>query len=246
MRGSLRGLAFPGIAALAGIAVLLALGFWQLNRLAWKEALIARVEMRFDAPPAPAPGPADWPALDLAAAEYEPVTVTGRFQNDREVYVVTTLTDPKGPARGVGYLVMTPLTTAGGWSVYVNRGFVPRERKYANTRPEGQVEGEITVTGLLRAPRKSAWFEPGDGISDNEWFSRDPQAFAAVYGPSGPIAPYIIDAFFDPALPGGLPQGGETIVSFPNNHFGYALTWFGLAAALAGVFAAFAWSRLKT
>jgi surfeit locus 1 family protein len=63
--------------------------------------------------------------------------------------------------------------------------------------------------------------------------------------PGDRVAPYIIDARFDPSLPGGLPQGGETIVDFPNNHLGYALTWFGLAAVLAGVSGAYAWRQLK-
>jgi surfeit locus 1 family protein len=70
--------------------------------------------------------------------------------------------------------------------------------------------------------------------------------YAAAYPlPSHDVAPYLIDAVYDPSLPGGLPQGGETVVDFPNNHLGYAITWFGLAACAAGVFVAFAISRLK-
>ena len=86
---------------------------------------------------------------------------------------------------------------------------------------------------------------PGDNAAGNEWFSRDPALYAANASlPSTDIAPYIIDANFDPSLPGGLPQGGETIVDFPNNHLGYAITWFGLALCCAGVFVALAMSRL--
>lgn len=90
------------------------------------------------------------------------------------------------------------------------------------------------------------WFTPGDDVAGNAWFSRDPKLYATAYGaPSPDVAPYIIDADFDPSLPGGLPQGGETVVDFPNSHLGYAITWFGLALALAGVFVAFAVGRLR-
>ena len=244
--GAIRRLLVPGLFTLVALVILIALGVWQVQRLHWKEALIARVTARLDAPPVPAPAPDAWASLDLSDLEYQPVTVSGHYRNADEVHVVYTLTSPHGPVGGLGYLVMTPFETDGGWLVYVNRGFVPRERTYAQSRPEGQIEGETTVVGLLRQPAKSSWFSPGDDISDNSWFSRDPDAYARAYGlPPANVAPYIIDARYDPALPGGLPQGGETVVSFPNNHLQYAVTWFGLAAALLGVFVAFAWGRLK-
>ncbi|MCR4282012.1 MAG: SURF1 family protein [Bauldia sp.] len=241
-----RSLLLPAVATLAALAVLLSLGVWQLQRLAWKEGLIAQVNVRIAAPPVAAPGPAEWPALDLAALEYLRVAVTGTFADDKEAYVVHTLTEPKGKFGGIGYLVMTPLTTADGWTVYVNRGFVPRDRKYPDARPAGAVAGETTVNGLLRAPRQRSWVTPGDDVAGNAWFSRDPKLYASAYGaPSPDVAPYIIDADSDPSLPGGLPQGGETVVDFPNSHLGYAITWFGLALALAGVFVAFAVGRLR-
>ena len=242
----LRRLLVPGVFTVAGLAVLVALGLWQLERLRWKEALIARVESRIDAPPVAAPGPDSWAALDLGELEYQPVTISGRYRNAGEIHVVYTLTDPHGPVGGIGYLVMTPFETDDGWLVYVDRGFVPRDRKDATTRQGRRIEGETTVTGLVRQPSRRAWFTPADDPQKNEWFSRDPKIYAAAAGlPAAEVAPYIIDARFDPALPGGLPQGGETIVSFPNNHLQYAVTWFGLAAALLGVFLVFARGRLK-
>lgn len=240
-----RSLVLPGLATLVALTVLLALGTWQLQRLAWKEALIAQVDARVDSTPVPAPGPEQWPALDLAEEEYQPVTVTGTFDERREVYVSFTQTRPRAAFGGVGYLVMTPLLTPDGWAVYVNRGFVPADRRYPNQRPEGSPEGETTVTGLLRQPVPKPWFV-GDGISDNIWFSRDPALWAETYGaPSSEVAPYIIDALYDPDLPGGLPEGGTTLVAFPNSHLGYAITWYGLALALVGVFVTFARRRLK-
>jgi surfeit locus 1 family protein len=242
----MRRLLWPAIAAAAAFAILVSLGVWQLQRMQWKEALIARVEAGLTAEPAPAPGPEEWPALAVGDAEYRAVTVSGRYLNDQEIFVNETLTEPNGPLGGFGFFVMTPFHTDGGWIVYVNRGFVPRDRKAPETRNQGMIDGDATVVGLLRQPRHRAWFMPSDDVAQNEWFSRDPVAFAAAQGRSPTaVAPYYIDARFDPALPGGLPQGGETIVSFPNNHLQYALTWFGLAAGLAAVFALFARSRLR-
>ena len=246
MTSAWRKLAVPAIATLVVCAILVGLGVWQLGRLAWKEALVAQVFARLTAAPLAAPAPADWPHLDFAALEYQPVTVTGKFLNAAEAHVIYTLTAPKGAVGGLGYLVMTPMQTDGGWIVYVNRGFVTREKKNPATRAEGQIEGETTVTGLLRRPADRSWFMPGDNAAGNEWFSRDPALYTANASlPSKDVAPYIIDANFDPSLPGGLPQGGETIVDFPNNHLGYAITWFGLALCCAGVFIAFAISRLR-
>lgn len=224
-----------------GFVVLVSLGVWQVQRLAWKEALIARVEARLDADPVAPPAPDEWGRLDLAGVEYRPVRVSGRYLNDLEVHVVHTLIDPKGPVGGIGYMVLTPFVTSDGWIVYVNRGFVPRERKDSATRPEGQVEGTTAVVGLLRQPYEPAWFSPGDDPAANQWFSRDPAAFIAQGDlPDTPVAPYLIDVFAEPAPPGGLPQGGETLVRFTNNHLQYALTWFGLAAALVAVTIAYA------
>lgn len=237
-----RALVLPGLAALAGIAILVSLGLWQVERLQWKTALIERVEAGLAAEPVAAPGPDQWANLDIVAREYQRVAVAGVFDHDREIHVIATLPDPKGPAGGIGYFVMTPLVTNDGWTVYVNRGFVPRERVSPETRREGLVEGETAVTGLLRAPRRRAWFMPGDDATGNAWLSRDPLLYVETLGLlAAGVAPYYIGADYDPALPGGMPQGGETIVEFPNNHLGYALTWFGLAAALAAVFVAFAW-----
>lgn len=236
----------PGIATALAFTILVGLGIWQVQRLFWKEALIARVDERVDAAPIPAPGPATWAGVEADNIEYQPVTVSGRFLHEDEAHVFTTLNAPRGPFGGLGYLVLTPLATDDGWFVYVNRGFVPEDRKSAATRPTGQIEGEVTVTGLLRLPRRANWLSAKDDPAGNVWFSRDPELLAEWNGlPPAQVAPYTIDTRFDPELPGGLPQGGETLVTFPNNHFGYALTWFGLAAVLLGVFVVFARGRLK-
>lgn len=242
-----RKLAGPGIVTAVAVAILVSLGTWQANRLAWKERLVAQVTARLDDAPVPAPGPSEWPGLDVSAAEYTPVSVTGTFDETREAYVIFALTRPRGPHGGPGYMVMTPLETTEGWTVYVNRGFVPADRKLPAQRPGSSVSGQVSVAGLLRVPSQRPWYVLSDDAAGNAWFSRDPMLYAAAYGaPSAQIAPYIIDAAFDPSLPDGLPQGGETPITFSNNHLGYAITWYGLALAAIGVFIAFARRRLSS
>ncbi len=241
----LRGLIVPGIATLAALAVLIALGTWQLQRLAWKNDLVAQVEARLASPPIPAPPPAEWAGLDLDALDYQPVAITGRFLNDRESHVFIGLTQARGPLSGPGFFILTPLVTSEGWTVIVNRGFVPQPLKDPATRAASQIEGEVTVSGLLRRPELRNPFTPPDDPVRNMWFTRDPVAIAASVAPGAEAAPYTIDAAYDPTLPGGIPQGGESVVSFPNNHLMYAFTWYALGLVLVAVSIAFARGRLR-
>jgi surfeit locus 1 family protein len=241
-----RGLLLPGALALVGIAILSGLGVWQVQRLAWKQDLIARIEARTKAAPVPAPGPADWRTLPEGWLDFRPLTITGTFLHDDEVHVFTSLGSPSGRYGGAGYWIMTPLRTTEGWYVVVNRGFVPEDRKAVTTRAPSNRAGDATLAGLAQQSYLGNRFTPDDNPVRNIWFRRDPVAIAASVGLAADrVAPYMIDAFFDPSLPGGLPQGGETRLSFPNDHLQYAVTWFGLAAALAAVFAVFAWGRLQ-
>ena len=234
---------WPGAAILAAFALLVGLGVWQVERLGWKENLIAAVSARIHRPPVPLPAAAQWPSLDLDAWQYRPVTVRGHFRNDDEAHVFITLTRPRGAVGGEGYWVLTPLVLDGGGTVIVNRGFVPLAKADPATRPASLPEGEVTVHGLVRLPQGSNMFTPAAQPQRHLFYARDPEAIAAAYH-LGPVAPFTIDADASPN-PGGLPQGGETRVSFPNNHLQYAFTWFGLAAILAAFTAAWAWRRVK-
>jgi surfeit locus 1 family protein len=138
---------------------------------------------------------------------------------------------------------MTPLELPSGASVIVNRGFVPLGSKDPASRAAGQSAGGITVTGLLRMPEQAGWFAPQNDPARNAWYRRDPGEIARTQKLER-AAPFTIDADATPN-PGGLPEGGRTRLNLPNDHLGYALTWFGLALALAGVFAVFVWQRLK-
>ncbi len=215
-----------GLLAALGVAGLTALGAWQLERRVWKLDLIERVERRTHAAAMAAPGPAQWPQMVRARDEYRHLQLTGRFLNDRETLVraVTEL--------GGGYWVLTPFRTDAGFTVLINRGFVPPERRDPRTRAAGEIGGPTIVRGLLRVSEPGGAFLRANAPADNRWYSRDVAAIAAARHLSN-VAPYFVDADAEPNE-GGLPVGGLTVLSFPNNHLVYALTWFALALMLAG------------
>ncbi len=231
-KGALRALAWPSAFAAAGLVLLVGLGVWQLQRLGWKEGLIRAATERAGQPPAPVPVEADWPRLDPNEAEYRRVRLEGRFRHEDEALVFTDLADPKGPSGGVGSWVMTPLTLDDGSVVLINRGFVPANRADPSRRAEGQVGGEVEIVGLMRWSEARNPFTPADDPAKGAWYTRDTRAIGRAKGLTR-VAPFYIDA--EASAPGGLPQGGETRLAFPNRHLEYALTWFGLAGALAVV-----------
>lgn len=215
-----------GLLALCLVAALLfaGLGTWQVQRLSWKRDLIARVEARIHATPVPVPARRDWATFDARETEYQRVQLRGVFLHDRETRI-DALTD-----RGSGAWVVTPLESADG-VVLVNRGFVTPALAPASARPAGQVTGEVTVTGLLRASEPGGRIlRPNEPAADR-WFSRDVAAIARARGLPD-VAPFFIDADATPN-PGGAPLGGMTVVRFRNAHLAYAATWFGLAALCA-------------
>ncbi len=203
-------------------ATFVALGVWQVQRLAWKTELIAQVDARVHAAPVPAPGPEAWPTISRERDQYRRVVVRGVFLHDREtrVQAVTDL--------GAGAWVMTPMRTDRGFTVLVNRGFVPPERRDPATRAAGQATGPHTVVGLVRLSEPGGGFLRRNDPNTDRWFSRDVDAIAEARGLSD-VAPYFIDADVT-ANPGGWPRGGLTVIRFANSHLVYALTWFGMAA----------------
>jgi surfeit locus 1 family protein len=206
------------------------LGVWQVQRLAWKQELIRQVDARIHAAPVAAPAPDQ--TITRQADQYRRVVVSGRFDHQHEA-LVKAVTD-----LGPGYWVMTPLVTDRGFTVLINRGFVPSERQKPTDRAAGQVEGETTVVGLLRLTEPGGGFLRANDPAGDRWFSRDVAGIAKARGLSGPVAPYFIDADATPN-PGGWPRGGLTVVRFANSHLIYALTWFGLALMSAAGFVLF-------
>jgi surfeit locus 1 family protein len=214
------------VLATLAFVTLISLGNWQVRRLHWKEALLASVEQQLQAPPITL---AEAEALPRSEIEYRPMTVTGRFEHDRERHFFATYQGQSG------YYVYTPLRLADGRAIFVNRGFVPFDMKDAATRTEGQVTGTVTVTGLARdrLDEKPSFAVPENDIGQNIFYWKDIDAMAQSTGLSaGEVVPFFVDAD-DAPNPGGLPVGGVTRISFPNDHLQYAITWYGLAATLA-------------
>lgn len=246
MTDRVRLLVLPTLAMLVTVAILMALGTWQMQRLAWKTGMIAMVESRAGAAPVDFPATATWGALDPETVDYLPVRLTGRFRHADEVHVYWPLTEPKGPVGGPGYFVFTPLERADGSMVFVNRGFVPDARKDAATRAEGQITGEVTIEGLVRLPEAANAFTPPEDLARNRFYQRDPKLFAKARGLDPvKVAPVMVDAAASATPAGGLPQAGETLMVFRNNHLQYAGTWYGLALCCLGVYAVFVRARLK-
>lgn len=228
-------LALLGLFGIVLFAGFVALGTWQVYRLGWKRELIARVDARVHAAPTPAPGPAQWPTVDANSAEYRHVSLHGHYLYDRQTLIWA------GTSLGSGYWVLTPLQQDDGTLVLVNRGFVPPEWCGLKGGCAPGPAGELTVTGLLRLSERPNFIRRNDAAR-NSWYTRDVPAIAAARGlDAARVAPYFVD---EDAAPGtdlakpAWPQGGLTVVSFPNNHLSYLITWYLLALMVlaAGIY----------
>ena len=131
---------------------------------------------------------------------------------------------------GPGYWIFTPARLTDGATVMVNRGFVPDGRQNPKTRAAGELSGPVEIVGSLLWPEQRHWFTPNDDPAHNLWFVSDPRAIAAAKH-IGPVAPFYVEQE-SPVPPGGLPKPGKLVVSLPDNHLQYALTWYGLALVL--------------
>lgn len=228
---------FTGIAVLIALAILISLGTWQVERLYWKEGLLADIAARRNAAPVQL---ADIEQMLSSGTdiEYRPVTVTGRYVNNKERHFLATW---RGEA---GFYVYTPLELADGRYLFVNRGFVPYENKEPEMRMQGQLTGQQSVTGLARnrLPGKPSWVVPDNDIAKNIFYWKDIDAMASSDGfDASKVVPFFIDADSTPN-PKGFPIGGVTEIDLPNNHLEYAFTWYGLAAVLV-VVVALSWFR---
>ncbi|MGE0283447.1 MAG: SURF1 family protein [Rhizobiaceae bacterium] len=222
------------IGGVLAFIVLIGLGTWQIQRLHWKEALLATIAERMAAPPLSV---ADIEqkvlANTLQDVDYYAVTATGLFRHESERHFFATW---KGET---GYYVYTPLQLVDGRFVFINRGFVPYELKDPAKRLQGQIAaGPVTINGLSRnvLTEKPSFVVPDNDPAKNIFHWKDIRAMTASAGlpADAVVLPFFIDADATPN-PGGLPIGGVTMIDLPNNHLQYALTWYGLAAALVAV-----------
>jgi surfeit locus 1 family protein len=225
-----KGLVGLTAATLAGLALLLGLGVWQIQRLHWKEGLIAQIEARTKGPPITLED-----ALALAREGRDPsywrVRVDGRFHHALERYLYA-VSDGR-----VGWHVITPLETEAGEMVLIDRGFVPDELKDPSSRALGEVGNLVTVTGIVRAPDTQGLFIPDNEPRANRWFWRDLGAMTRSMFPDATVevAPFYLEAE-KANVPGGWPEGGQTRLALPNNHLQYAITWFLMAGALLVIY----------
>lgn len=239
--------------ALAGVVLFLgfvALGTWQVERRAWKLALIERVEGRVHAPPSPIPPEAAWPTVNAADFEYLPVNVQGNWLPGKTV-LTTAVAE-----LGAGFWVISALQQADGTTVLVNRGFVPQDQRSrwlpdapattnstATTLPAAEA---VQITGLLRMTEPGGGFLRINDAAGGRWFSRDVAAISTALGLPR-AAPFFIDAGLPAATTaapgssgdidarsasasaGPWPRTGMTVIRFHNSHLVYTLTWYGLA-----------------
>jgi len=213
----MRRVLFPILIGLVGACILLALGTWQMQRLAWKEAVLADIAGKIAAKPVALPQ-----SPDPLADRYLPVTVTGRIEGAP----LRVLTSPRGA--GPGYRLVSVLD-AGGRRVLLDRGFLPADS------PVPEPAGEIVVTGNLHWPAETDSFTPApDG---DLWFARDLTAMAKALG-AEPVM--IVAREVSPPEPGVTPQPVDTN-GIPNDHLQYAITWFSLAAIWLGMTGYWVW-----
>jgi surfeit locus 1 family protein len=220
---------WPTLIAFFMLATLLGLGTWQVERLHWKQNLIATIKTRINTAPVDVAST----ALNVDDADYHHASAFGLFQHDKEMYLASISLKGEG-----GYHVLTPLRLENGRFLLVDRGWVPYDKKSPFARREGQVFGPVMVKGILRKPRHH-WMQPDNHPAQNEWYAVDLAAMVkAVNVPE--FLPLVLEADATPN-PGGLPIGGQTRIDLPNNHFVYALTWYGLALVLIVIYGLSGW-----
>ena len=248
-----RALLVPILMMAIALPTLIGLGIWQLRRLGEKQALLARIEMRTKLPPQQvtlkeliASG------LDADQLDYTPLELNGRFLHEGEAHVFTNREEGAGQGfGGPGYDILTPFVAEGGGVILVDRGFVPDTRRDTLTRKAGQIEGQVSIAAIARRPERRTYLDVADDPKKNQFAIRDPRVILAVKlgdAPRADLRP-LVDAIYldlrEPIPAGGLPAPNRTQIDIPNNHFQYALTWFGLALVFAGMFAVFLRSHFQ-
>jgi len=240
--GRLRaGLAVPAVFALVALIAFVGLGTWQIQRKAWKEALIETLEQRLSAAPVELPPRQRWATLDADNDEFRRVKLTATFVPGAQALVYTSGSALRSDVSGPGYWVFALARVPSGGLVVINRGFVPEGRQDPATRAAGEVSMPVEMVGAMRWPEPRGFFTPKDDPARNLWFVRDPATIAAAKG-WGEVAPFLIE-LESPQPPGGLPHAGALKVNLRNEHLQYAITWYGLAAVVVVMFAF--WLRVQ-
>ena len=220
---------WPTLVTVLGVAILVTLGTWQLRRLAWKEELIAQAQAGLSAPPAALPTD----AVDYRSFDHRRLALRGRFLHDVAFGYGFTAREGRPGGR-----LLTPLALADGRTLLVDRGWLPSALLPPAVPSDLQPQGEVAITGVARyrGEHRPAWFQPDNDPAARRWYGWDLAAMARATG--RPLLPLVLAADPAPGAP-DLPHAEPAILDYSNNHLGYALTWYGLAASLVGVYVAF-------
>jgi surfeit locus 1 family protein len=235
------GLFIPAVLAFAAFTILAGFGMWQVERKAWKEALIENLDRRVNADPVALPPVDRWPGLSVAADEFRRVMFEATIDPAHEVLVYTVGSAVRPDVSGPGYWVFAPARLAGGGTVVLNRGYVADgQRQAARQVPADRV----TLAGALRWPEERGLFVPKDDPGRSLWFVRDHITMARAKG-WGEVAPFYVELETPSGEGPGMPRSGRMKASLRNDHLQYALTWFGLAVVLVFVFGFWVRSRMR-
>ncbi|GAB4232999.1 MAG: SURF1 family protein [Kiloniellaceae bacterium] len=224
---------------LPALAILIALGSWQVQRLGWKEEQIAIRQERSQPPGMELP--ASFP--DPEGIEFTRVTLRGEFLHDQEFYLGS-----RTESGRVGIAVVTPFRLQDGRTILINRGWVPEERRDPATRAEGQLQGEVQIDALLRTDgwKGFDFVKPPNKPEERFYFWLDLPAMARTLKGGGVDDPIIEEVYADAVateIPGGLPIGGQTRIQLKNDHLEYAITWYSFAVILAVIYVLFHYRR---
>lgn len=215
--------------ALAMVSMLIGLGVWQLHRKDEKRALIAALTDRLAAPPVVLPPKYRWTSLTPGHDEFTRVTFDATIDSRPDAKVYSSGSALRPDVSGLGTFVFTPARLSDGSIVVVDRGFVP-DGVQASDLPRSVFK----VTGYIRFPEKAGWFAPHEDTPKRLWFVRDHLAMAKAYD-WGEVAPFYVDLETQSPAP-GVPKAGPLQVHLKDDHLQYAITWFGLALAVAATF----------
>jgi surfeit locus 1 family protein len=225
----------PVASAIIGIAVLLGLGTWQVERKAWKEALIDTLTRRASDAPVALPPPAEWARMTPESWEFRRVRLRVEPMGQPDALLYTGGSALRDDVKAPGYFVFAPARLPDRNVVVVNRGYVTG-KTYART-------GAQEIVGAMRWPEEPSWFIAAHDAAGDVWHARDHRAMAAFKG-WGEVAPFYIEQEA-PVPAEGAPHPAPLQVRLRNDHLQYALTWYALAVVLAAISALWAVRRRR-
>lgn len=211
---------------LSAFGTCLIMGTWQVQRLAWKENLLAAIEQAKGQPAITKLPQSD---ADITALEFRPVTLSGSWVRGVEYHLF-----PRWYQGKQGYWIIAPFTLGDGRVVLVNRGWVPTEKKDPATRPETQARGYDKVAGLLRLGGERHAFTPSNRAEKNLWFARDIGEMAAAHDLKR-VIPAMVDVVGTQDA-NHLPVPSDGTITLRNDHLSYIITWYGIAAGILVIF----------